>query len=328
MCSYPGNRFARALNGVPRSALFLLLDELHAGSSHRLPHALRLVADDRVDILVLRQAAGGRDHMAQQRLAADLVKHLRPARLQPRALAGGHDYDRQLRCGLLRLARFLAHSCPSAPPLLLSWRSGNRDVDGVHRPHLQFIQSGLDLRAIANHQHGVLVGMNILLRSGIQIGDGHLLQRCLVGLKVVRRIAVELQPHPLRKHLVLGVIPEQERIQNVVLGALQFFLGERLRRQSVQSPCRFAESRPRLSRFASAPRPEMLPDDPSRTPALRPPRTQAQAACGLSGTACSQTRPQRRRSSSQRWEHRDCAGRFPAPRSPRCDWFTSSLLMK
>ena len=77
----PCDRLARALNGVTGSALLLLLDELNAGAGHRLPHTLRLVADDCVNILVLRQAAGCGDYMAQQRFAADLVKNFGPPRL-------------------------------------------------------------------------------------------------------------------------------------------------------------------------------------------------------------------------------------------------------
>jgi hypothetical protein len=56
------------------------------------------VADDDVDVGWSHHFAGGGDHVSQQRLAADLVQHLGPLRLEPRALARRHDdYGQLLR---------------------------------------------------------------------------------------------------------------------------------------------------------------------------------------------------------------------------------------
>ena len=41
----------------------------------------------------------------------------------------------------------------------------------LHRTQFQFIQPRLDLRPVADHQHGALVGMNVLLCRRIQIGN-------------------------------------------------------------------------------------------------------------------------------------------------------------
>ena len=60
------------------------------------------------------------------------------------------------------------------------------------------------------------------------VGQGHLFERRLVGLEIVCRIAVELQTHAFGQHLLARVVAEEERVEDVVLGAFQFFLGEGL----------------------------------------------------------------------------------------------------
>ena len=51
------------------------------------------MADDGVDIFRLSDAARGGDDMAEQGLAADLVKDLGAAGLEAGSLAGCHDDD-------------------------------------------------------------------------------------------------------------------------------------------------------------------------------------------------------------------------------------------
>ena len=49
------------------------------------------VPDDGEDILRRHDFGSRRDHVGQQRLAANLVQHFGSARLQPRAFTGGKD---------------------------------------------------------------------------------------------------------------------------------------------------------------------------------------------------------------------------------------------
>ena len=73
------------------TALLRLQNELHARARHRALHALCLMPDDAQNALRWRHRLRGRNHMQQQRPSANLVQHLGPLRLQPRALARGHN---------------------------------------------------------------------------------------------------------------------------------------------------------------------------------------------------------------------------------------------
>jgi len=76
---------------VPSAELLGLLDKADAGRSYRCPHLLRLVADDDEYLAGRDDPARGGDYVGQQRLAADLVQHFGPLRLQPRPFARRHD---------------------------------------------------------------------------------------------------------------------------------------------------------------------------------------------------------------------------------------------
>ena len=62
-----------------------------AGWRHRGLHRVRLVADDAVDVLGGDERLCRRDDVQQQGASADLVQHLGPFAIEPRALARGHD---------------------------------------------------------------------------------------------------------------------------------------------------------------------------------------------------------------------------------------------
>jgi len=81
------------LQGVAGAALFGLQDEADAGGFDGGFYAVRLVADDAVDV-VGRDDGGGRgDDVREQGAAADLVEDFGAAGLEAGALAGGHDGD-------------------------------------------------------------------------------------------------------------------------------------------------------------------------------------------------------------------------------------------
>ena len=71
-------------------------------------------------------------------------------------------------------------------------------------------------------------GMNVLFGDRGHVGQRHLLERGAVGLKIIGGIAVELEPFALGEDLVAGVVAEEERVEDVVLGALELGLGEGL----------------------------------------------------------------------------------------------------
>ncbi len=78
------------------AALVFLFNELNAGRSCGLPYPLGLVADHNKNVRRRNETAGDIDHVAQKRLSADRVQHLRPARLEPGPLARSHNHDGQL----------------------------------------------------------------------------------------------------------------------------------------------------------------------------------------------------------------------------------------
>jgi hypothetical protein len=82
---------------MARASLLRLIDEADAGSGERCLHLLSLVADDNVDISGRHNLACGSDYVAEERLATDLVKHLRTARFEAGSFAGCHDDYSQLR---------------------------------------------------------------------------------------------------------------------------------------------------------------------------------------------------------------------------------------
>ena len=82
------------------AALLRLQHEAHTGMVYSGAHTLGFVADDYVDIPHIHGAGGGRDHVGQQRIAANLMQHLGPRGFQPRAFTGRHDGDGEPSGGL------------------------------------------------------------------------------------------------------------------------------------------------------------------------------------------------------------------------------------
>ena len=78
-----GDLRARTLDGVAGAARIVLFDEANAGIGHCLPHPLRLVAHHHINIARGHDLAGGGNHMAEQRFAANFMQRLGPARMQP-----------------------------------------------------------------------------------------------------------------------------------------------------------------------------------------------------------------------------------------------------
>ena len=100
-------------------------------------------------------------------------------------------------------------------------RVRDRNVDGLRRAQAERVDRRLDLRTVADDEDGQLVGMNVLFRDRGDIGERYFLERRVVGLEIIGRIAVELEPLALGEDLVLGVVAEEERVEDVVLGALR-----------------------------------------------------------------------------------------------------------
>ena len=121
-----GDGFACALDGVAGAALLCLLDEADARCGHCCLHPLCLVTDHGIDVARSHNLAGGGNHVGQQRLAANLVQHLGPLRLQPRPLARRHDDHGQLcvpfHASLPIRILFLPHC--SFPVHESGWRGG------------------------------------------------------------------------------------------------------------------------------------------------------------------------------------------------------------
>ncbi len=99
-------RCARFHHGVTGAALLALQHESDAGGFQRRADLVRLMPDDGEDALRGNHLRRRRHHMRQQRLAANLVQDFGKPRLQPRALAGGEDGNRE---ALLLLWSFLRH---------------------------------------------------------------------------------------------------------------------------------------------------------------------------------------------------------------------------
>ena len=78
---------ARCHERVAGSTLLALQHKLDSGGLQRLAHQLGLVPNDGEDILGWNDLAGCRDHVAQQRLAGNLVQHFGMPRLQSRAFS-------------------------------------------------------------------------------------------------------------------------------------------------------------------------------------------------------------------------------------------------
>ena len=92
-CSKLCNALRACIMACPVPRCSRLQHKIDAGGSQRRAHRVRFVTDDGEDILRRDHLRGSRDHVRQQRLAADLVQHLGMARLQPRAFAGGKNGD-------------------------------------------------------------------------------------------------------------------------------------------------------------------------------------------------------------------------------------------
>ena len=88
-----GEGLAGAHERVTGAALRFLNHELNASTLNRLADARGLVTDNGVNVFRRDDLLGGGDYMRQQRLAADFVQDFGQFRLQPRALARGHDRD-------------------------------------------------------------------------------------------------------------------------------------------------------------------------------------------------------------------------------------------
>src|ERR1017187_2537638 len=105
-------------------------------------------------------------------------------------------------------------------------RLRNGDVDVLHRPHFQLVQSWLDFRSVAHNQDSVLFGLNVFLRHTIQVGQGHFFKGGFVCDEIVRGVAVEFETFAFGEDLVFGVVAEKERTEQVVFAAVQFLPGE------------------------------------------------------------------------------------------------------
>ena len=79
------------LHGVAGAALVWLRDKRDTGGGRRGLHALRLVADDAIDLIGGDELLCHCDDVQQQGASAHLVQHLGPLAVEPRALARGHD---------------------------------------------------------------------------------------------------------------------------------------------------------------------------------------------------------------------------------------------
>ena len=66
--------------------------------------------------------------------------------------------------------------------------------------------------------------VNVLFGDGGEVGERDFLEGRAVGLEIIGRIAVELEPLALGEDFVFGVVAEEERVEDVVLGALEFVL--------------------------------------------------------------------------------------------------------
>src|SRR5882724_12233573 len=76
---------------MARAALFSLKNKSDAAVCDGVLHALRFMADDGKDVLRGDDLFRRINHVLQQRLAANLVKHLGQLRLQARAFAGSEN---------------------------------------------------------------------------------------------------------------------------------------------------------------------------------------------------------------------------------------------
>ncbi len=90
----------------------------------------------------------------------------------------------------------------------------------LRRAHAESIDRRLDLSAVADHEHGQLVGMNVLFGGRSYIVERDFLERGAIGLEIIGRVAVELEPLALGQDFVARVVAEEERVEDVVLGAL------------------------------------------------------------------------------------------------------------
>ncbi len=81
---------------MPRPALLRLHHEPHPCVPECRAHRLCLMPDHDVDVLRLDHLRRRGDHVLHERTTAHPVQHLGAARLQPGALARGHDDDSDL----------------------------------------------------------------------------------------------------------------------------------------------------------------------------------------------------------------------------------------
>src|ERR1041385_6335900 len=84
---------AGAHDGVPGAALLRLQHKLHAKRLHGLAHALRLVANDYVNIIGRDDLLRRFDYVRQQRLSANLMQHLSAPGFQARAFTRSHNQN-------------------------------------------------------------------------------------------------------------------------------------------------------------------------------------------------------------------------------------------
>ena len=109
-----------------------------------------------------------------------------------------------------------------------AFRLWDGDVDWLGRAHANRVETGFDLGAVADDENGQLVGVDVFLRSCGDVGKRDILKARLVGIEKVGGVAVELEPFAFGQDLVLGDVAEEERREDVVFGALQLFVSERL----------------------------------------------------------------------------------------------------
>ncbi len=91
--------------GVSGAALLALQHESDSGGGDGVPNAIGFVSDDGIHIAGRNDFGRGRDHVRQQRLAADFVQHLGMLGLQPRPFTRCQDGDGD--AGSARLSLFV-----------------------------------------------------------------------------------------------------------------------------------------------------------------------------------------------------------------------------
>ena len=110
-------------------------------------------------------------------------------------------------------------------------RRRNCDVHVRHRA--ERAERLVEVLVVAHDQHSKLILVDILVGDAGNIVGRHLLHFTAIALQKIERIVIELVRHFLAQNFFRGVELEDERVQDVVLGALEFFRSRRLLQQGV-----------------------------------------------------------------------------------------------